>query len=205
VDADIARKSIAAIANVAIKIDSACDEVRSCSECFAVHSTSVLILSTPSPTNTLSAACRQSRVCWASWISTLTTSRRRLALSPRWEHSYSPVIIMPCPGPDSVVRIMRCFLLCRICFASTLSGTRKSFPRCRRHLRLLTRRTARCANVRLPNDAQVHSLQLCCLSVQVAVIWMIGEYGETIKDAPYILEPLIDGFAEETSRAVSEQ
>ena len=29
---------------------------------------------------------------------------------------------------------------------------------------------------------------------KVAVIWMVGEYGDTINDAPYILEPLIEGW-----------
>lgn len=37
---------------------------------------------------------------------------------------------------------------------------------------------------------------------KVAVIWMIGEYGDTINDAPYILEPLIDAFDDEPSAAV---
>lgn len=35
-----------------------------------------------------------------------------------------------------------------------------------------------------------------------AVIWMIGEYGEDIRRAPYVLEPLIDNFEEETSTAI---
>eukprot|EP01006_Ploeotia_vitrea_P015670 TRINITY_DN4566_c0_g1_i1.p1 TRINITY_DN4566_c0_g1~~TRINITY_DN4566_c0_g1_i1.p1 ORF type:complete len:800 (-),score=468.60 TRINITY_DN4566_c0_g1_i1:107-2506(-) len=50
-------------------------------------------------------------------------------------------------------------------------------------------------------------LQKCLKNIEeeegkVAVIWMIGEYGDTIRDAPYILEPLIDSFAEEPSAAV---
>lgn len=34
---------------------------------------------------------------------------------------------------------------------------------------------------------------------KAAVIWMIGEYGQLIDDAPYILEPLIDGLSHEES------
>ena len=37
---------------------------------------------------------------------------------------------------------------------------------------------------------------------KVAVVWMLGEYGDTIDDAPYILEPLIDGYADEPSGEV---
>lgn len=37
---------------------------------------------------------------------------------------------------------------------------------------------------------------------KAAVIWMIGEYGQLIDDAPYLLEPLIDGVREEGSVAV---
>jgi len=37
---------------------------------------------------------------------------------------------------------------------------------------------------------------------KVAVIWMIGEYGESINQAPYILEPLIENFKEESSSVV---
>lgn len=35
-----------------------------------------------------------------------------------------------------------------------------------------------------------------------AVLWMLGEYGLLIEDAPYLLEPMIDGFLEEQSGAV---
>lgn len=35
-----------------------------------------------------------------------------------------------------------------------------------------------------------------------ALLWIIGEYGLLIEDAPYLLEPMIDGFLEETSGAV---
>merc|ERR1719253_1129339 len=35
-----------------------------------------------------------------------------------------------------------------------------------------------------------------------AVLWILGEYGLLIEDAPYLLEPMIDGFLEETSGAV---
>ena len=31
-----------------------------------------------------------------------------------------------------------------------------------------------------------------------AILWMIGAYGETIPSAPYILEPMIDNFEEES-------
>ena len=41
----------------------------------------------------------------------------------------------------------------------------------------------------------------CCVG-KIAVVWMIGEYGDEIDEAPYILEPLIDAFNEETSRIV---
>ena len=39
---------------------------------------------------------------------------------------------------------------------------------------------------------------------KAAVIWMLGEFGHLIDDAPYILEPLIDslGSGEEESTAV---
>ena len=37
---------------------------------------------------------------------------------------------------------------------------------------------------------------------RAAVIWMIGEYGYLIDDAPYLLEPLIDAAKEEDSLAV---
>mmetsp|Transcript_6379 Transcript_6379/g.12074 ORF Transcript_6379/g.12074 Transcript_6379/m.12074 type:complete len:795 (+) Transcript_6379:28-2412(+) len=40
---------------------------------------------------------------------------------------------------------------------------------------------------------------------KVACIWMIGEYGDTIDDAPYLLEPLIDAFEEEASHAVRQE
>jgi AP-4 complex subunit beta-1 len=35
-----------------------------------------------------------------------------------------------------------------------------------------------------------------------AVIWIIGEYGDLISSAPYLLEPLIDAYNEEVSSAV---
>lgn len=37
---------------------------------------------------------------------------------------------------------------------------------------------------------------------KVAVIWMIGEYGDVIEDAPYILEPILENFNEESSSSV---
>eukprot|EP00697_Spironema_sp_BW2_P005957 gnl/Spiro4/18304_TR9789_c0_g1_i2.p1 gnl/Spiro4/18304_TR9789_c0_g1~~gnl/Spiro4/18304_TR9789_c0_g1_i2.p1 ORF type:complete len:804 (+),score=273.56 gnl/Spiro4/18304_TR9789_c0_g1_i2:34-2412(+) len=40
---------------------------------------------------------------------------------------------------------------------------------------------------------------------KVAIIWMLGEYGQAIDDAPYILEPLIDNFSEESSSMVKLQ
>lgn len=41
---------------------------------------------------------------------------------------------------------------------------------------------------------------LSCM--QAAVIWMIGEYGQLVEDGPYILEALIDDFANEKARVV---
>lgn len=35
-----------------------------------------------------------------------------------------------------------------------------------------------------------------------AILWILGEYGLLIDDAPYLLEPMIDGFLEEPSGAV---
>mmetsp|Transcript_92943 Transcript_92943/g.266419 ORF Transcript_92943/g.266419 Transcript_92943/m.266419 type:complete len:839 (+) Transcript_92943:187-2703(+) len=35
-----------------------------------------------------------------------------------------------------------------------------------------------------------------------AILWILGEYGLLIDDAPYLLEPMIDGFVEEVSGAV---
>lgn len=35
-----------------------------------------------------------------------------------------------------------------------------------------------------------------------AVLWILGEYGLLIEDAPYLLEPMIDGFLEEPSGTV---
>ena len=35
-----------------------------------------------------------------------------------------------------------------------------------------------------------------------ALLWMLAEYGHVIPEAPYLLEPLVDAFAEETSQAV---
>jgi len=35
-----------------------------------------------------------------------------------------------------------------------------------------------------------------------AVLWILGEYGSLIEDAPYLMEPMIDGFLEEPSGAV---
>ena len=37
---------------------------------------------------------------------------------------------------------------------------------------------------------------------KIACVWMVGEYGETIEEAPYILEALIDSFPEETDNLV---
>ena len=39
-------------------------------------------------------------------------------------------------------------------------------------------------------------------SSQVALLWMLAEYGEKIPEAPYLLEPMIDEFAEEESPLV---
>ena len=38
-----------------------------------------------------------------------------------------------------------------------------------------------------------------------ALIWMVGEYGETLTEAPYIIEPLIDEYDESTSAIVKSQ
>lgn len=35
-----------------------------------------------------------------------------------------------------------------------------------------------------------------------AILWILGEYGLLIEDAPYLLEPMIDGFTEEVSGSV---
>lgn len=40
---------------------------------------------------------------------------------------------------------------------------------------------------------------------KAAVIWMIGEYGQLIDDAPYLLEPLVDGVRAEESVAVKSE
>lgn len=53
----------------------------------------------------------------------------------------------------------------------------------------------------------IAALNKCLKSIdepdgKVAVIWMIGEYGDTIDDAPYILRALIDGVEDEPSHAV---
>uniref|UniRef100_A0A6U3AKM9 Beta-adaptin appendage C-terminal subdomain domain-containing protein n=2 Tax=Lotharella globosa TaxID=91324 RepID=A0A6U3AKM9_9EUKA len=53
----------------------------------------------------------------------------------------------------------------------------------------------------------IPSLQTCLKSVEapegrVAVIWLMGEYGDTIDDAPYILEQLIDNYQDEESSLV---
>lgn len=37
---------------------------------------------------------------------------------------------------------------------------------------------------------------------KLAVIWMMGEYGDAIDDAPYVLEPLIDAFDDEQASEV---
>lgn len=36
---------------------------------------------------------------------------------------------------------------------------------------------------------------------KAAIIWMIGEYGDLIRSAPYILEPLIDSYSDDLSVA----
>ena len=35
-----------------------------------------------------------------------------------------------------------------------------------------------------------------------ALLWMLGEYGHKIRESPYLIEPMIDGFAEEQSQPV---
>ncbi|CAN0008601.1 unnamed protein product, partial [Laminaria digitata] len=54
------------------------------------------------------------------------------------------------------------------------------------------------------------SLQRCLKHVdepagKAAVIWMVGEYGEEITEAPYMLEPLVDGWEEEASCEIKMQ
>ena len=40
------------------------------------------------------------------------------------------------------------------------------------------------------------------LSLQSALIWMMGEYGQLIDEAPYLLEPLIDSITQESDARV---
>lgn len=40
------------------------------------------------------------------------------------------------------------------------------------------------------------------LQGKAAVVWIIGEYGDLISSAPYLLEPLIDSYNEEVSASV---
>jgi vesicle coat complex subunit len=37
---------------------------------------------------------------------------------------------------------------------------------------------------------------------RTALLWILGEYGEALEEAPYLLEPMIDEFGEEASAAV---
>eukprot|EP00457_Paulinella_chromatophora_P002126 gb/GEZN01002130.1/.p1 GENE.gb/GEZN01002130.1/~~gb/GEZN01002130.1/.p1 ORF type:complete len:811 (-),score=160.01 gb/GEZN01002130.1/:195-2393(-) len=53
------------------------------------------------------------------------------------------------------------------------------------------------------------ALHKCLKTVQdieedgkIAILWMIGEYGDTINSAPYILEPLVEAWDEEESNLV---
>ena len=53
----------------------------------------------------------------------------------------------------------------------------------------------------------IPSLQKCLRSIEeetgkIAVIWTIGEYGDIIPDAPYLLEEKINVLADEPSHAV---
>eukprot|EP00743_Colponemidia_sp_Colp-15_P002288 GILK01002479.1.p1 GENE.GILK01002479.1~~GILK01002479.1.p1 ORF type:complete len:794 (-),score=148.65 GILK01002479.1:161-2542(-) len=53
----------------------------------------------------------------------------------------------------------------------------------------------------------IHVLERCLRTItepegKTAVVWMIGEFGELIHDAPYILEPLINNFMDEQSHIV---
>merc|ERR1711871_1394470 len=53
----------------------------------------------------------------------------------------------------------------------------------------------------------VHVVAACLATLEeadarVAVLWMLGEYAEQIEESPYVLEPLIDGWDEETSGPV---
>ncbi|CAM9160788.1 unnamed protein product [Scytosiphon promiscuus] len=54
------------------------------------------------------------------------------------------------------------------------------------------------------------SLQRCLKHIdepagKAAVIWMVGEYGEEITEAPYMLEPLVDAWEEEPSCEIKMQ
>ena len=44
------------------------------------------------------------------------------------------------------------------------------------------------ANLNIINDSSIHSRGI------VAVLWMLGEYGNDIESAPYIIEPLINHY-----------
>lgn len=37
---------------------------------------------------------------------------------------------------------------------------------------------------------------------KAALVWMLGEYGQDVSDAPYVLESIVEGWAEEESEAV---
>jgi hypothetical protein len=37
---------------------------------------------------------------------------------------------------------------------------------------------------------------------KAALVWMLGEYGQDVSDAPYVLESIVEGWAEEDSEAV---
>jgi len=56
------------------------------------------------------------------------------------------------------------------------------------------------------NDV-VHIISQCLATLEeadarVAVLWMLGEYGHVLEEGPYVLEPLIDSWDEETSATV---
>ena len=38
--------------------------------------------------------------------------------------------------------------------------------------------------------------------LRCALLWMLGEYGQKIPESPYLIEPMIDSFAEEVSQVL---
>jgi len=65
----------------------------------------------------------------------------------------------------------------------------------------ILRKYPRCASKVVPKIAELFK-NIDKASGKAAVIWMIGEYGQLVEDGPYILEGLIDDFANEKARVV---